>query len=160
MENALISINGTNELTDEEGKVSINATARFIDGSSDNVGGIQNITLQVGSFSDFVTWDSSRSFHHTFIASRIDSGILSENMILESKWSPYYLEEELIIPQLKTLKIDDGVSFRISDGVNIVVNGALDAGESTLSSTGYGEWGGLVLGEFLSSRMNYPTQML
>ena len=154
VENALISINGTNELTDEEGKVSINATARFIDGSSDNVGGIQNITLQVGSFSDFVTWDSSRSFHHTFIASRIDSGILSENMILESKWSPYYLEEELIIPQLKTLKIDDGVSFRISDGVNIVVNGALDAGESTLSSTGYGaRWGGLVLGEFLSSRI-------
>ncbi len=151
---ALISINGTNELTDEEGKVAINATARFIDGTSDNVGGIQNITLQVGSFSDFVTWDSSNSFYHTFIASRINSGILSENMILEAKWSPYYLEDDLIIPQLKTLKIDDGVSFRISEAVNIVVNGTLDAGESTLSSTGFGaRWGGLVLGEYLSSRI-------
>ena len=154
VEGALISINGTNELTDSDGRVSVNATARFIDATSDNVGGLQNITLQVGTFSDFVTWDSSSSFHHTFIASRIDSGILTENMVLESKWSPYYLEGELEIPQLKTLKIDDGVSFRISEGVNIVVNGSLDAGESTLSSTGFGaRWGGLILGDYLSSRI-------
>ena len=125
VEDALISINGANELTDEEGKVAINATARFIDGVSDNIGGIQNITLQVGSFSDFVTWDSSKSFDYTFIASRIDSGTLSDNMILEAKWSPYYLEDDLIIPQLKTLKIDDGVSFRISEGVTIEVDGTL-----------------------------------
>ena len=154
VEGALISINGANEITDEEGKVAINATARFIDGISDNIGGVQNITLQVGSFSDFVTWDSSRSFDYTFIASRISPGILSENTILEAKWSPYYLEDDLIIPQLKTLKIDDGVSFRISEGVSIEVDGALDAGESTMSSTGFGaRWGGLILGEYLSSRI-------
>ena len=152
VQNALISINGTNELSDQYGIVSTNAIARHIDETSDNVGGIQNITLQIDSFMDFVTWDSSKSFSHTFMASSVSSGILSESMILEAQWSPYYLQNDLIIPQLKSLKIDDGVSFRISDGTSITVHGSLDAGTSTLSSTGLGaRWGGLILGDYSSS---------
>ncbi len=152
VQNALISINGTNELSDQYGVVSTNAIARYIDENSDNFGGIQNITLQIDSFMDFVTWDSSKSFSHTFMASSVSPGILSESMILEAQWSPYYLENDLIIPQLTSFKIDDGVSFRISDGTSITVHGSLDAGTSTLSSTGLGaRWGGLILGDYSSS---------
>tara|TARA_B110001452_G_scaffold197161_1_gene167120 strand:+ start:5608 stop:10308 length:4701 start_codon:yes stop_codon:yes gene_type:complete len=154
VENALISINGTNVLTDQYGQVLTNATARYIDQTTDNLGGLQNITLQIDSFTDFISWDSSKSFIHTFMASTVDSGILPESIILEAKWSPYYLQNNLLIPQLKSLKIDDGVSFRISDGVSITVDGTLDAGDSTIASTGLGaRWAGLVLGDQLSSRI-------
>lgn len=154
VEGALISINGTNELTDQNGRVITNATARYIDENNDNYGGIQNITLQIDSFSDFVSWDSSKSFVHTFMASTLESGTMSQSTILEAKWSPYYLENDLLIPQLKSLVIDDGVSFRVSDGVSITVEGTLDAGDSTISSTGLGaRWAGLILGEQLSSRI-------
>ena len=154
VEGALISINGVNQLTDQYGQVFTNATARYIDQNDDNLGGLQNITLQIDSFSDFVSWDSSKSFIHTFMASTVDSGEMIESTILEAKWSPYYLESNLVIPQLKSLVIDDGVSFRVSDGVSITVEGTLDAGDSTISSTGYGaRWAGLILGEQLSSRI-------
>ena len=154
VEGALISINGVNQLTDQYGQVFTNATARYIDQNEDTLGGLQNITLQIESFSDFVSWDSSKSFVHTFMASTVDSGEMSESTILEAKWSPYYLENNLVIPQLKSLVIDDGVSFRVSDGVSITVHGTLDAGDSTISSTGFGaRWAGLILGEQLSSRI-------
>ena len=154
VQGALISINGTNELTDQYGQVNTNATARFIDASTDNFGGLQNITLQIESFSDFVSWDSSKSFSHIFMASTLESGTMVESTILEAKWSPYYLEDDLLVPQLKSLIIDDGVSFRVSDGVSITVDGTLDAGDSTISSTGLGaRWTGLILGGELSSRI-------
>jgi len=154
VENALISIGGTNVLTDQFGQAFTNATARYIDIDNDIIGGLQNITLQIDSFFDFVSWDSSRSFSHTFMASTLDSGVMTESTILEAKWSPYYLENDLVIPQLKSLVIDDGVSFRVSDGVSITVEGTLDAGDSTISSTGLGaRWAGLILGEQLSSRI-------
>ena len=154
VEGALISINGTNELTDQYGQVITDATARYIDVNNDNYGGLQNITLQIESFSDFVSWDSSKSFSHTFMASTINSGVMAQSTVLEAKWSPYYLEDDLLIPQLKSLVIDDGVSFRVSDGVSITVDGTLDAGDSTISSTGLGaRWTGLILGGQLSSRI-------
>lgn len=154
VEGALISINGINQLTDQFGQVFTDATARYIDQNEDTLGGLQNITLQIESFSDFVSWDSSKSFIHTFMASTVESGDMIDSTILEAKWSPYYLEDNLIIPQLKSLVIDDGVSFRVSDGVSITVDGTLDAGDSTISSTGYGaRWAGLILGEQLSSRI-------
>jgi len=152
VQGALISVNGTNELSDQYGEVSTNAIARYIDESSDSFGGIQNIALQIDSFMDFITWDSSKSFTHTFMASSVSSGLLSQSIVLEAQWSPYYLENDLIIPQLKSLTIDDGVSFRISEGTSITVHGTLDAGTSTLSSTGLGaRWSGLKLGDFASS---------
>ena len=154
VEDALISINGVNQITDQHGQVSTNATARYIDQNNDNLGGLQNITLQIDSFTDFVSWDSSKSFVHTFMASTVGFGVMTESTILEAKWSPYYLDNDLVIPQLKSLIIDDGVSFRVSDGVSITVEGTLDAGDSTISSTGYGaRWAGLILGDQLSSRI-------
>ena len=67
-------------------------------------------------------------------------------MTLESRWSPYYLEQDLTIPLGKTLSIMDGVALRISDGVAITIFGTLEASSAVLSSTGLGDrWSGLVM---------------
>ncbi len=55
---AFISIDGAVTSTDVNGEVSTTATARHVDDDSETVGGIKNINLQIGSFMDFVTWDS------------------------------------------------------------------------------------------------------
>ena len=45
------------------------------------------------------------------------------------------------------MSVQDGLSLRVSEGASITVNGLFDAGEATISSTGYGaRWGGLTLG--------------
>ena len=52
-----------------------------------------------------------------------------------------------MLQSASTMSVQDGVSLRISEGATITVNGVFDAGEATLSSTGYGaRWGGLTLG--------------
>ena len=144
---ALISIDGAVTSTDVNGEVSTTATARYVDDDSQTVGGIKNINLQIGSFMDFVTWDSSTSFEHMFMASTVTPGSLSNWLILEAQWSPYFLDGDLSVEALGTLTIDDGVSLRISEGSQISVDGRIDAGAATLSSTGSGSrWGGFVMG--------------
>ena len=155
VEDALISVDGAVGSTDAEGRLSTTAVARKVTDSSETLGGIKNINLQIGSFSDFVTWDSTESFDHTFMASRIDGGTLDQWLILESQWSPYFLDEDLLVGQTGTLSIDDGVSVRISEGRTITVDGTMDVGDATLSSTGQGaRWGGMHLGTLTSSTID------
>lgn len=147
VEGALISIDGAVTNTDSNGEVSTTATARYVNDNSQTTGGIKNINLQIGSFMDFVTWDSSASFEHVFMASTVAPGSLSNWLILEAQWSPYFLDGDLAVEASGTLTIDDGVSLRISDGSKISVDGRIDAGSATLSSTGLGSrWGGFVMG--------------
>ena len=146
VEGALIMIDGASTTTDSNGEVSTTATARHVDDNSETIGGTKNINLQIGSFMDFVTWDSSSSFEHTFMASAITPGTLSNWLVLEAQWSPYFLDGDLDVEALGTLTIDDGVSLRISEGSKISVDGRIDAGAATLSSTGSGaRWGGFVM---------------
>ena len=152
VEGALISIGGAISTTGQTGTVSTTATARYVDDSSQTFGGIQTVNLNVGSFNDFITWDSTESFHHTFMASTLDAGLLDQWLILEAQWSPYYLDGDLTVGAMGTLTIDDGVSLRISESNTISVNGKLDAGAATFSSTGSGaRWGGFILGNLPSS---------
>ncbi len=147
VQGALISIDGSVTTTDLNGEVSTTATARYVNDNSQTVGGIKNINLQIGSFMDFVTWDSSTSFEYTFMASTISPGSLSSWLVLEAQWSPYFLDGDLSVEALGTLTIDDGVSLRISEGGKISVDGRIDIGAATLSSTGLGaRWGGFVMG--------------
>ena len=95
-----------------------------------------------------MAWDTSSSKQHTFIASTIPGGSLSEWLVLEKAWSPYLLSSDLVIPQGQTMTLNDGVSLRIADGVTITVEGAFNSGFSTISSTGSGaRWGGLIIGD-------------
>ena len=158
---ALISIDGAVGETDENGRLSTTAVARQVTDSSETLGGIKNINLQIGSFTDFVTWDSTTSFDHTFMASRILGGTLDQWLVLESQWSPYFLDDDLTVGQSGTLSVDDGVSLRISEGRTITVDGTMDVGEATLSSTGLGaRWGGLHLGSLTSSSIDLSATSL
>ena len=149
---ANIVIDGATTFTDVNGEVSTTAIARYVDDDSQTVGGIKNINLRIGSFTDLVTWNSSTSFEHKFMASRITSGPLSTWLVLEAQWSPYFLDGNLAIEATGTLTIDDGVSLRISEGSQISVDGQIDAGAATLSSTGGGSrWGGFVMGSASST---------
>tara|TARA_B100001778_G_scaffold326877_1_gene324120 strand:+ start:1455 stop:6146 length:4692 start_codon:yes stop_codon:yes gene_type:complete len=161
VEGAVISVDGAVASTDAQGRLSTTATARQVTDSSETIGGIKNINLQIGSFTDFVTWDSTTSFDHTFMASRISSGTLDEWLVLESQWSPYFLDSDLIVGQSGTLSLDDGVSLRISEGHTITVEGTMNAGDATLSSTGQGaRWGGLHLGSLTSSTIDLSATSL
>lgn len=152
VEGALISVDGMTSQTDEDGELSTTATARHVDDSSDSTGGMKTVALQIGSFTDMTSWDSSSSLTHTFMASTLPTGVVNSWLILESEWSPYYLDGDLEVGQFTTLTIHDGVAIRATEGSTITVNGALDAGIATLSSTGFGaRWGGLVLGDYTSS---------
>ena len=152
---ALIFIDGTSTQTDEDGKVATSATARLVTDYSDTVGGLKTIGVQRDSFTDFASWDSSQSLSHTFMISTVDSGTLNQWLVLESEWSPYFLDGDLTIGQFSTMTIHDGVSLRVSEGSKIIVDGILDAGSATISSTGQGaRWGGLELGSFTSSTID------
>lgn len=144
---ATVSVDGALATTDSAGQVSTTAIARIVDDSSDTLGGVKSINLQIGSFYDFVTWDTMSAFKHTFMASTITPGTLSSWLVLEAQWSPYFLDGNLAVSASGTLTIDDGVSLRIADGGQITVDGRIDAGAATLSSTGLGSrWGGFVIG--------------
>ena len=145
-------MDGATSQTDNDGKVSTSAIARHVDDSSDTIGGIKTVALQIESFTDMTSWDSSTSLTHTFMASTLPTGVVNSWLILEAQWSPYYLDGNLEVGQFTTLTIHDGVAIRSTEGSTITVNGILDAGIATLSSTGFGaRWGGLVLGDYTSS---------
>ena len=147
VEGALISIDGAVSFTDSKGEVSTSGVARTVTDSGETWAGIKTVTLQQNSFSDFVTWDSNQSLSHTFMASTVPSGTVTDWLVLEREWSPYTLDQSLTLSSSSTMTIQDGVSLRIAEGSTITVNGVLDAGSSILSSTGSGaRWGGLVLG--------------
>ena len=83
---ATVSIDGAVTMTDTNGKVATNAIARQVDDSSDISGNGKTISLQIGSFYDFITWDTLSSFDYTFMASTITPGTLSSWMVLEAQW--------------------------------------------------------------------------
>ena len=152
VEGALISIEGSVGMTDAAGRLTTSTVSRSVTDVGETWTGIKTVTLQRNNFSDFVTWDTNGSLAHTFMASTLPSGVLSQWLVLERQWSPYTLDGDLSVQNGATLTVRDGVSLRMSEGVAITVNGALDAGSATLSSTGFGaRWGGLVLGTSSSS---------
>ncbi|MBH35106.1 MAG: hypothetical protein CMB74_06650 [Euryarchaeota archaeon] len=147
VEGALISIEGSVAMTDQEGTLTTQTEARRVTDSGETWGGIKTVSLQRGNFSDFVTWDTNRSLEHTFMASTVPTGEVSGWLVLERQWSPYTLDGSLLLQTASTMSVQDGVSLRVSEGASITVNGLFDAGEATISSTGYGaRWGGLTLG--------------
>lgn len=155
VEGALVSIGGDISSTDANGMISTTATALFVDDSTQTLGGIQTINLNIGSFNDFITWDTTSSFQYTFMASTLDTGTLDQWLTLEAQWSPYFLDGDLTISPMGTLTVDDGVSLRISESSTVTVNGRLDAGAATFSSTGSGaRWGGFILGSSPSSLLD------
>ncbi len=147
VQGALISVDGAVATTDENGQVSTETIARRVTDTGETWGGRKTVTLQRNNFSDFVMWDANNSLSHTFMASTVPSGTVSNWVVLERQWSPYTLDADLLLDSTATMTIQDGVSLRVSEGVEITVNGVLDAGAATLSSTGFGaRWAGLALG--------------
>ena len=162
VEDALISIEGAVGMTDENGALETETVARRVTDVGQTWEGIKTVTLQRNNFSDFVTWDTNRSLTHTFMASTVPSGSVSGWLVLERQWSPYTLDHSLVLETASTMTVQDGVSLRISEGATITVNGILDAGEATLSSTGFGaRWGGLALGESTAATIELSgTQLI
>ena len=144
---AIIEFKGADYYTDAFGEVTIQSIARQVDSNGDVLGSNENILLKLDNFNELITWNTSKSKTHQFIVSSVDiNEILNGDVTLESRWSPYYLEQDLTIPLGKTFSISEGVSLRISDGVAITIIGTLEANSAVLSSTGLGDrWSGLVM---------------
>jgi hypothetical protein len=121
VQGATITVQGQSVSTDADGKASKSTTALLVDTSGSTTAGLKQVTMQWGSISDLMAWDTSSSKQHTFVASTISGGELTEWLILEKAWSPYYLSSNLVVPQGQTVTINDGVSLRVADGVTIAV---------------------------------------
>jgi hypothetical protein len=148
VQGATITVQGQSVTTDAAGKATKSTTAILVDTSGTTTAGLKQVSMQWGSISDLMAWDPSSSKEHTFTASTISGGTLSEWLVLEKAWSPYHLTSNLIIPQGQTMTINDGVSLRVADGVTISVEGTFNSGYSTISSMGGGaRWGGLIVGD-------------
>ena len=161
VEGALISIEGSVGMTDSTGHLSTSAVARSVTDMGETWGGVKTVTLQHNNFTDFVTWDTNTSLVHTFMASTLPSGELNQWLVLERQWSPYTLDGHLEVNTGATLTVQDGVSLRVSEGITITVNGVMDVGAATLSSTGFGaRWGGLHLGDSSSAIVELTNTQL
>ncbi len=147
VEGATITVQGQSVTTDADGKATKSATALLVDSSGSTVAGLKQVTMQRGTISGLMAWDTSFSKQHTFIASTIPGGSLSEWLVLEKAWTPYHLSSDLVIPIGQTMTVNDGVFLRVGDGVTITVEGTFNSGYSTISSSSGGaRWGGLVIG--------------
>ena len=144
--NAVINFQNSNYYTDTSGTVVIEAIARLVDAQSDFTGSNENVLLQMNELNELITWNTTTAKSHQFVVSDLAvDEILSGDIVLEPTWSPYYLDEDLIIPLGRTMSILDGVSVRVSDGVKISVLGSLNIDSATVSSTGFGaRWAGIV----------------
>ena len=148
VQGATVTVQGQSVTTDVDGKATKSTTAFRVDSSGTTTAGLKQVTMQIGSISDLMAWDTAASKQHTFIASTITGGTISEWLVLEKAWSPYYLSSDLVVPQSQTLTLNDGVSLRVADAVTITVEGTFESGYSTISSMGGGaRWGGLIVGD-------------
>ena len=147
VEGVLIGVDGATGTTDADGSLTTTGLARTVTDSASSYAGLKTVTMQRGSTTDFVMWDTNRSLNHVFMSSTVPSGAMNQWLVLERQWSPYTLDADMTVGPLGTVTIQDGVSLRTAEGVTITVNGVFDAGAATLSSTGSGaRWGGLVSG--------------
>ena len=144
---AIVQFKGANYYTDTSGELIIHSTARRVDSNGDVSGSNENILLILDNFNELITWDTAKSKTHQFIVSSLDvNDILDSDVTLESRWSPYYLQQDMTIPLGKTFSIMEDVSVRIADGVTITILGAFEANSAVLSSTGLGDrWSGIVM---------------
>ena len=148
VQGASVEIDGQSVSTDVDGKASKSITALMVDSSGTTETGLKQVRMQWGAIVDLMAWDTSSSMDHTFTASTIAGGSLTEWLVLEKAWSPYHLSDDLVIPQGQTMTINDGVALRIADTVSITVEGTFNSGTSTIYSMGGGaRWGGLVIGD-------------
>ena len=147
VQGATISVDGQSVSTDSTGMASKSVTALSIDSSGVVSTGLMQVQMNWGQISDLMAWDTSMSKQHTFVASTVQSGSLTEWLELEKAWSPYHLTDDLVIPQFQTMTINDGVYLRVAGEATITVEGTFNSGYSTISSMGGGTgWGGLVIG--------------
>lgn len=147
VQGATITVDGQSVSTDSAGMASKSVTALSIDSSGVVSTGLMQVQMNWGQISDLMAWDTSMSKQHTFVASTVQSGSLTEWLELEKAWSPYHLTDDLVIPQFQTMTINDGVYLRVAKEATITVEGTFNSGYSTISSMGGGTgWGGLVIG--------------
>ena len=147
VQGATITVDGQSVSTDSAGMASKSVTALSIDSSGVVSTGLMQVQMNWGQISDLMAWDTSTSKQHTFVASTVQSGSLTEWLELEKAWSPYHLTDDLVIPQFQTMTINDEVYLRVASEATITVEGTFNSGYSTISSLGGGaSWGGLVIG--------------
>ena len=102
-----------------------------------------------------------QSTSHTFMASTVPTGTITSWLILEETWSPYRLEGDLTIGSNTRMTVNDGVELRIASNAIIDVQGVFEAGEATISSTGFGaRWGGFMLDGIIGSRIDLSGTLL
>ena len=155
VEGATIIVGGQTVQTNSAGQATAQTTARTVNAQGDVQEGTKTVTMQIGSFTEFYAWDTKQSTSHTFMASTVPNGVVTSWLILEETWSPYRLEGDLTIASTTRMTVNDGVELRIASDAVIDVNGVLEAGAATISSTGFGaRWGGLLLDGVVGSRID------
>ena len=161
VEGATIIVGGQTVQTDSTGTAMAQTTARSVNSQGDLKEGTKTVTMQIGSFTEFYAWDSQQSSSHTFMASTVPTGTITSWLVLEETWSPYRLEGDLTIDSTTRMTVNDGVELRIASDAVIDVQGIFEAGDATISSTGFGaRWGGLLLDGIIGSRIDLSETLI
>ncbi len=146
VQGANVIVAGDIAQTDSEGSVTGTTSSLLVDESGTSSTGVVMVRLDHSGRSDSVAWDTSGPLVHTFMSSTLEGGSLLGWTVLESKWSPYYLDDDLTVASTGTLTLLDGSLLRIADTVRIHVEGTLDAGDATMQGPGAGaRWGGVLV---------------
>ncbi|HIG03636.1 MAG TPA: hypothetical protein EYQ53_04560 [Candidatus Poseidoniales archaeon] len=145
VENVNLNVGGVTFITNATGQASMSYTARSDDASGTVWYGSKFVAMQRSGHQQYFDWDLNYTMEHTFISSTLTSGVLSDWTILDSEWSPWFLEDDLLIPAGQTLSILDNTELVVASNKEISILGTLTLGEATIHSTGGDPWVGLTL---------------
>ncbi len=146
VEGATVIVQGDIAQTDAQGSVTGTTSSLLVDDAGTSETGLVMVRLDHDGRTDSVAWDTSGPLVHTFMSSTLEGGVLSSWTVLESTWSPYYLDSDLEVASTGTLSLLDGALLRVADGVSITVIGTLEAGDATMQGPGAGaRWAGLLV---------------
>ena len=142
-----ISVGGTNYVTAADGLVTAIETSRLdVNGSDTVFTGWKYVQMSRNGHIQFYNWSLVGSQSHTFISSTVTSGTVTTSQTLDSQWSPWFLDADLVIPYGKSVKILDNTEVVIANGITIQVAGLLETGSATLHSTSGSRWVGISVG--------------
>ena len=139
-----VSVGDANSMqTDAQGEVHTSQDGLRIDGNGTTWQGLVVVDASRGGVRRFHAWDTNESSTQiTFVFSTLASGTTAGWVRPEPVWSPWLLQDDLLVADGTTLTLSDGVELLSSPGVTITVAGVLQVGRATL---GGADWGGVVV---------------
>ena len=102
-----------------------------------------HLSIPSSGITDQKVWDTDNpETTLTFVASTLPGGLLTDWVILDSEWSPYYLSNDLTILESGTLQMADNSNLKVTLDKSITVEGVFTVGKATIQGS---DWSGITV---------------